>query len=662
MFRLISNPDSSPNTFVFDADVIVLGHSEEGKVDFLLLDSTLEEKHLRILATPEGYLIENTAQDPFATVNDLPFGKKRLASGDRIHVGSLTLLFEEGIKAVLEPSEKVLEEKIEVLPIGHTPRLVEKKSPVFVGSIVLLCLLSLFSLLKAGVDFLEREREAEEHIAIQVVADTTMALAFAKIHEIGKDRQIFSDPHFMEKSLSAVLGKTDSYAVGVDAQGRFKEIPYILRIYTSPDLGQFLVMAQPMATLFNWFTPKGSFVVDSSLMDLRKVEKIKELNRLLVYLNAPEEGNTYAERVTDFLKEQQQVSLLELGNKNPGKGYSPPQELSHVKPGAENYIYNAPRYYLFTNPVVREVSNLLEGSFGKSVSQLKGVLENFSFFKDTVFYTTQGSTHARQLKSALKMWMDQDFFVSTLFLTEEGEFLSQALVLDDTPTHLVQSKFAEDEVAFELMSNSYVTVNEEAVCEVDIESPLFLKMRQIAIAREEVLTPISEEIVSLIQVESRSATLNFWSALKTLLNRYKELSLERQQIAINDVANLYQEYSFMPFADFFAYAKKAEIEGYLLENQRIQEKLGCRDVLSVEEFQHLLDIVHESKNGFELESALIDLKNLLTIHSVPNIDDLIIYQKRAQIETIEKLKTLMAEGMIDEETNQRVSHLVWIGN
>jgi hypothetical protein len=553
---LTLNPDTDPNTYVFDADRVVLGHSQVIQVDLSLPDRTLQEKHLTITALKEGYLIENTAQDPFATVNDTPFGKKRLTSGDLIGVGSFTLLFEEGIKSSIEPQKK--EEKKRDSVRIETEKRVEKRSTLFFSSIILLFTLSFFSLLKVGLDFLEKEREKEEHMAIQVVADTAMALMYTKIHETGPERQLFSDPHFIEKGLKAVLGKIKSSATEVDAQGRFKEIPYILRIYTSPDLKQFLVMAQPTPSLFNWLRPKESVVVDSNLMDLRKFDKIKELNRLLVYLNSPEEGNFYANLVTQFLSEQPKVSLLELGRKHPGKGYTPPQELTVIKPQAQNYLYNAPRYYRFTQDVIFEALKSLEGKGDKAF--LKSVFSYLGLFRDPIYYTTQGSKNGRELKRALKTWIDREYFVGTLFLGEEGEILSQALVLEDSPVELSHLKFQEEEIAFGMMNEEGVFDTLPVCSDLDLTHPLYLRMKEISSLREQMLTPIGSDLISLIEAQNKTATPNFFETIKTVLNRYEESCLETEHIVIHEIENLYKEYSFIPFRDFCAYAKKAHLE------------------------------------------------------------------------------------------------------
>lgn len=94
MIKLTLNPNSQAITRIFQKDSVIVG-SNSLRADLVLSDEILEEAHVRIDFAGDRYTIYNIANDPFVTLNGLPFGKKWLKNHDLIQIGSTSILFEE---------------------------------------------------------------------------------------------------------------------------------------------------------------------------------------------------------------------------------------------------------------------------------------------------------------------------------------------------------------------------------------------------------------------------------------------------------------------------------------------------------------------------------------------------------------------------------------
>lgn len=112
MIKLTLNPNSQAITRVFQKDSVIVG-SNSLRADLVLSDEILEEAHVRIDFEGDRYTIYNIANDPFVTLNGLPFGKKWLKNNDLIQIGSTSLLFEEYSK---DRENKIIADTKQKLP------------------------------------------------------------------------------------------------------------------------------------------------------------------------------------------------------------------------------------------------------------------------------------------------------------------------------------------------------------------------------------------------------------------------------------------------------------------------------------------------------------------------------------------------------------------
>ena len=99
-FVVISN-SQAPTTHCFDRPSIVIGAKDSTVADIPLDEEGLLDRHVQIITqiieNKPSYFAINLAQDPFVTLNGLPFGKRPLRNNDVIQIGNSSLRFEEEI-------------------------------------------------------------------------------------------------------------------------------------------------------------------------------------------------------------------------------------------------------------------------------------------------------------------------------------------------------------------------------------------------------------------------------------------------------------------------------------------------------------------------------------------------------------------------------------
>lgn len=273
--------------------------------------------------------------------------------------------------------------------------------------------------------------EQEEMQAAESLSDFAMALTYASVYHISPQKQNWVDPQFIKKNLIDLLASTSMSCGNIDAQGQFCNSPYFLRFYTNRDFSRFLLIAQPGATLSQWLLPKNALIVDSTLMDLRKTNDMRTLNRLLSEQN-PLEGPNGLE-VLHTIEQADVISMNTLAKKIANKEFAPPVALAYLKPGAENLIYNSPRYYQLGETFLKKALHIAKHEHNDhDLTMLQSELETLSKFPDLVFYSSEGMQSALQGYHALKkLEMPSSFFTGYLVYGSNGKIANSQLVIDN---------------------------------------------------------------------------------------------------------------------------------------------------------------------------------------------------------------------------------------
>lgn len=728
MIHITITSDTPPKKYAFKALPLCIGSCH---ADIIFND--LEPEHFKILEENGHLIIINLANDPFATLNDLPFGKKKLKNHDVLKVNSHLLQFEielkakshfpiDKIKAAPEPSpaKKLevidlealfrevenlenqeddqplvkLEPKAEPTLIHEAKEIIterpkpssqhphqhhnsvieaedeieplrEKKEtkpvevpknrsllPSLAAILLLICSVIGFAIAYLKVD---DKSFREQIIAAEGVADFSMALAYAQVNHITPQKQNWFDPDFLKNNLTSVLSSEYPSFANIDNLGQFQNCPYILRIYTNTDLKQFLVIAQPEPTLLHWLFPRPAIAIDSKTMEMRKISNIKALNRLLANPNVLD--SSQAAEISYLVR---QGELIELSSFSNNQGFAAPKTLALVRPGSENLIYNAPRYFHFTEVLLTKSLSLLQ-MLGSSyeVTRLQQQILDLSQFSNLVLYSSQGFQKALQAQKALAMLVpNHPFLIAYLTLNKEGYITnSHLLPSDEQPDFIANSAPSPYSSIIGSLSNmtklTGMTEIADAAAEVaqkqshvingevDPHHPLFLRLASMTLERQRALKAISDRMKVLLNQHDDGKTEAFAENFSKLLSWYLQVDQQRQEKLMQELKTLYQEYSSMPLSQFIEYVKASGLRSIAKES--LSQISNEADYIAVtpEQIAFHFQKIQGAKSFSELNKVVIKAVALLNLNQIPDHEKLIRYQNEMRLRTLQQLSKFM---------------------
>lgn len=739
MIKLVVNPDSSPVEHLFYKEVIIIGCADFPETDLSLPGENLDQIHIKILFRDGKYIAMNQANDPFVSINGLPFGKKTLHDNDLLQIGKTLIRIHpetvapapvkeswgdtaheipdilektlsekkarpaptsvkelqseeyadldidelvrqvellEAQNAFKAPPEKedakkpvqesIIEEDADDHPVTNEPKIVQslkddylkyldddteieidkfmsrkgqsaQKLPaedksarvnLFVKLFLIIIILAAIFLSYWYYMLLERSQQ-EELKAARAVADISMALNYSNFYQVRPLNQNWSDPEFLKSNLQAILSKHFKSMVSLDQQGRFNNTPYILRIYTSTDLTQFLVLAQPAPSWEQWVVPKHSIAVSLSSMEVRKTNDLRVLNRILLHTETLD-GNSHHE-IDAFLRQNEMIPLKDLATKEGNQGFAPPSALGLFRPGAENLIYNAPRYYLFGESFINRAIDLANNPDSvHEIGLFRSQVEKLSRFQDVVLYSSNGLKMATEAKKAIGVFLpNSSVSIAYLQYNSKGAVMGSHLLFENAQNEIAASDFfaANDKSAA-------VIVTDEA------SDALSMQLQALAKERQATLGPITNEMVEMIQQELTSPGTDFKDRFKLVFKRYSIASSTLNKKISERIVELEQEYAKIPLCDFL---HKAEVYGLekiaqpVLEKTLTPEELSCKN----NDFEALLKDVDDATNLTTLYDAVKAATKFLGIDTIPDTQRLISYQGYAKGHVQKKLSHLL---------------------
>lgn len=523
--------------------------------------------------------------------------------------------------------------------------------------------------------------EEKEIKAAQAVADVAMALNYAQINHAKALNQNWSNPDFLKHNLAGVLPAPYSPLAKVDSHGHLLNTSYILRIYTgSDDLKHFLIIAQPNPGLLQWLVPKAAITVDSSFMELRKIDDLKTLNRLLV--NATLDTSNSAD-IANFVRLGELVPLVELKKYHPHSGFDYPKGLADLYPGAENLIYNSARYYSLGETLMRKAIAIYENEDNTNdVPALVDEINRFTRFPNLVLYSSNGIQMAQRGQKALTTFFPQYKFLhaylqfnSQNFATHsyllidgnnDGNKTSNEIIEEKTPSELEATDTKElaigdqeyqistsslddlnfinefyleevNRLTFNLQNKEKTTPIKAVTMpltdkEIDRYHPLYHKLKALAYSREKSLKLINDEI-------DREWGNSY--KVTQLRETYNRILNDHQNKIIKGITALQKEYSSMPLTKFMTYVRAAGVKPFIQENLRRHLDDINHAPFPEESMNTSIEKIRRSTNLQELEKNLQETSKLLNLDNFPDPALFITYQKEIHSTVIHKINTLL---------------------
>lgn len=736
MIKLIINPENSPEVKSFGLDEVKIGSGKDFDADLILPLENLQPNHIKILKKEQQYLIFNLANDPFVTLNGLPFGKRFLKNFDLIQIGKTLIRFEileevspskkqslsiekspsvekpkaftplaansppnpekwinkidEQLCKLIENKDKVNDEDSESNQAisesekhDATFKGVEKEPPTSPLDVPkknytytlsefddecenwnqekdcldsseippdeptpksyswklwfwLLIFCSSIAALLATYYYLTLYNQSydEEIRAAEGVADISMALKYAQINHIRPNQQNWSDPDFIKNNLASVV--THDYPIfeNLDSRGHFINTPYLLRIYTSTDFSQFVVIAQPAPSLWQKIIPKSSIIVDSKAMELRKIPDLRNLNRLLV--NQGTLDGAQAKDVTAVIKKGDLIPLTLIARKKMNQEFSPPKALTLIRPGAENFIYNAPRYYQLGENIMRKALHLLEtpGS-SHEVARLKQEMSMVSKMPHMIFYSSLGIQFANEAQKALASFSPHaNFLTAYITFNSRGSMINSHLLMDEI-----------SDLAREKQKNlNTIALSKEVkkeIQEIDVDDPLFFKLSALASKRQDLLQPLYNQIISLINNNFDSGEMPTNNTLVNLVEEYLNEDLKLVTETGLAIEKLQDEYSSLSKQQFYNFLLKTNLHKQLERYNQLIADQKSKKTVSTLQLEKALQKIEDTQNLTDLNLLLDDILSAFPCSSLKCDQESILLQNRIRTNMISKLNKLI---------------------
>lgn len=737
MIKFTVNPENECTIYKFDKFKIMIGKKGAKGVDIPLNDPRIQPRHVSIEEQNNCFIVKNLANDPFTSINGMPFGKKSLKNFDQIEIDQNKIIFEfieeeeekpekrqpeqnpfsdhlqneninidnllkeveqlsnacasasAGKKASTPPSSSENKEPEDLDqteesesfkqrtsyylqdfddeseqwtddPYEDEPHKTEfaanmaDKWKLLAGLFV--AILSLSGVIFFGVYFSASEKNSQEEKKIAAgIADIAMAMTHARLNHITPNKQNWSDPSFIRNNLSRVLPPNLHTQAQIDSEGRFVHYPYRLRIYTSRNMEQFVIIAQPDPNLMQWLVHKKTILIDSESMQMHKVTELKALNRLLANPD-PLEGSN-GEEIRRLINEGRLMSLNSLSGHKNHWGFSPPKALGFIRPGAENYIYNAPRYYPFGEELLSKAVHIYETpSSPGDVSLIQSKMEDISKFIDIVLFTSEGLQTAINAQHAMQTFApNSKFLVAYVKFNPKGFLASSHLLINEENEKIAflrppmrdfspiidknTPNFNEDDF-FNLQIND-VFADGGKLKHTENKHPLFLVLDAVYTNRKNALISISRQMLDVLKQHNNEFIQNFNETFFDLLQLYVNADKHHQHKIAEELAKLYEEYSEMPLEEFLEHVEQAKLTSFA--NFILEKKKNNPDskLMSHHEILEALQTITEAKTLEELSLSAESSAKILSLEKLPDPEKLMYYQEIMHRKTLKKLSEFL---------------------
>lgn len=485
--------------------------------------------------------------------------------------------------------------------------------------------------------------EAQETKAIQGVADIAMALTHAQLSRLIPDNQNWADVDFLKSNLQAILADTPSYATQIDAQGQFNCCPYSLRIYTSSDLSHFLLIAQPDPGFLYWLIPQSIIVMDSQLMELRTLKDVRSLNRLLA--NRDPLNGINGKEITNLIKQGNLVRLSTLANETGQISFSPPKNLAWVRPGAENLIYNAPRYYRLGQTLMQKAISLStsKGS-SQEVAALKQAVENVSWLNHLILYSDQGKKSALLTRQGFTMFAPSNkLLFGYLSFNAQGKIHQVNLLKDDEELKdTAIANMAKDSEIIAFQSPAEMENKEDVNrfkkderLTVDHNHPIYIQLQALVTARENELKPLTSSLFALLNQELQIPRFQFQTEFQNLSHLYLMADTKHKQALKQTLDTLYHQYEEMPVNQFLAFAQELHLDQLM---QHEDHSLTVVDQNCQQNIETILTQVETSNSLAELDNLTHIACTWLSFDYIKDPHELMKYQNLLRNQLLQQLE------------------------
>ncbi len=548
-----------------------------------------------------------------------------------------------------------------------------------------------FALLYHGMSGKNTEEELK---AAAGVADVAMALTHAQMSHSAPPNQNWSDPEFIKNHLLSVLASPYLPVESLDTHGQFTSNSYMIRIYTSADLSQYVVIAQPTPSLMHWLIPKASIILNSTNMEMRRINDLKALNRLL--LSPGSLDGFHVAEINQLVNHGELISLSTVAAEMEKQGFLPPKYLAMIRPGAENLIYNAPRYYQFGEKFLKNALALTDNQTSShDLEVFQHETKALSKFPNIVLYSSLGIQWASQAQKAFNVYFPQNkFLIAYLKFNSKGLISNSQLLIDSPEVNEIAEAAApalsgknetpatSPAASFPYSQHSSIQQNlqdsgtpaqaDKGKSDLGHSDPLFAQLCAIETAYQKALQPHQKELVELFKVTNQNdiieflgrlevllqkgaktypkdsknyektvSSLEFVEKLRQLMQAQKEQLNQEKQTMARSLLQLYSENSNVPLEHFMGYVKAANLEPFVQEILSLNEEQLSQKALQKRQIEEQIKKIRSAKNLQELQKQVDLIAHMLQLEKLPDPKQVIAFQGEVKLQVIEKLNAFL---------------------
>lgn len=457
--------------------------------------------------------------------------------------------------------------------------------------------------------YYKNQSEKNELAAMRGVADIAMAVTYAQVYNVQPYHNNWKDPDFIDGCLNAVLSSKYRAASPIAQGGQLKDNIYQIEVIASHGVEDFLIVAIPRKGMQQMMAPCPLIVLSSRTMDIRKSKAIEP------WVQAMKEGDlidkAFVETLQDLADREVSLRLASLNAGDYSQGFAVLKKISYYWPEGENKVYNAPRYFQLTEPII---SKIIEYSERGLSAQEKSVLEEkvsaLNRRGDVICYTSYGEEVAGKAAEALASFpANQTLLVAAVELEKDTKMIQSAKALDEEKhagyyqkLTIAASKSVIKGKQENIAANDFKTGKKTVI---DPNDPLFVTLNELFSQRRDALKGLGDQLIDLIQQHNKNDLPNFEEKQKELTKKYEAVSEQFHKKIGSCLKNLYTDYVKNGDLDkqkrFFATVRAVELERFLpeeLKNLEGAEDKSADVKIGLEDFKTLLDqIKHASTLG-----------------------------------------------------------------
>ena len=542
----------------FGDGTITIGRAQEGKADIPLdSPSHLNPKHIQIEVKGDRCYVMNSANDPFVSLNKLPFGKRHFHPGDSLQIHNTTIEF----LSFAEKSEPLaplpLEEKNEPIPtkdpLPLPPVLPQQTKPQKASTSALpdpspeeaAELLKSAKLLSENEDAkLQKRIKIPTKASTEVVEERTWPLPFSLrsfsltlaaliLFFLLAFPPLSFWSHLNEKQtkeltaarsiadISMALLHSQLYPSPLDLQGELS--PHLLHRHLKPILSSstppfaifdsggtlissgyhirllkdetdFWLIATPPSDFWDWISPSKALLLSSKEMKLYETEDLNSLSTLITLGRL----DRATKQALNSLTQGKPPLLLHQLDTERSLDFALSTEFSHLNNNFHQRVYNAPRYAKMTTPIVKKMAS-------EEISADE--LSLFTPLQNAIFYTTLPHYEATEILDTLP---ENSQLARLITDPETGEILKTEIITRE----VTQNKTPE----------------------------WISKLKDLAQNRRETLLPIAKPLLTLIRSHTSKAKEEFSNELNLLIHEYISVDQEEQNTIIIALPDIFAKY------------------------------------------------------------------------------------------------------------------------